>query len=111
MATGAPVFPRRDSAGTDNPAHVQAAAIINGQFALPAETIQAMNEIRVILADTAQMLIQATRPLAFRDEGQLLSVIYDLQALKDKACAALIRPYAPGTVAALKLAEANAMPQ
>lgn len=82
-------------------------ALINGNFPLPAETVQAMREIRVAISDAAASIdvsirgkkrsadeaVETPARIVKYDVGRLIAALDLLQQAKDVACAALILPH------------------
>lgn len=70
-------------------------ALINGQFDLPAENVQAMRDIRAAVEECAKKIQAAVEKTAKKnDRGRLIHAIDLLQQVKDTACVSVILPYA-----------------
>ena len=70
-------------------------ALIDGQFDLPAENLQAMRDVRAAVAECAKKIQQAVEKKAKKnDKGRLIHAMDLLQQAKDTACVSCILPYA-----------------
>lgn len=67
--------------------------MINGRFDLPAETVKAMEQIRVATEVCARAIQSATADVQV-DTGRLIATMDMLQQAKNVACDAVILPHA-----------------
>lgn len=71
------------------------ARLINGNFALPDETITAMREIRAACSDLGTRLEAVAKSVGVSvDIGRMIAALDLVQQVKDVACVALILPHA-----------------
>lgn len=72
-------------------------AMINGHFELPPETIEAMKKIRQAVDECAFKIKVATVDAGVKyDAGAMIGMVQQLQAVKNKACDAVILPHGAG---------------
>lgn len=67
-------------------------ALINGNFDLPEESVQAMKNIRKAVSDAAEIIERESKRVK-HDVGRLIAAVDTLQQAKDVACVSVILPH------------------
>lgn len=88
------------------------AAMINGHFNLPKDTVVAMGAVREAVSECMFKIYMATVATGTvkYDSGAMIHVSQLLQQAKNRACDALILPYGPGAAAFTSYQESLAPP-
>ena len=68
--------------------------LINGNFDLPKESVDAMRTVRSVISEAAKKLRVAVEAAPKHDKGRLIAALDSLQHAKDTACVSLILPFA-----------------